>query len=85
MAYTNDLRKDSLPPTSRIALAQTLQKCHLMLWQKKKNECTTNVFIMCLDFLCKVEYKSGKFIHAPTYTYNKVIRLLELVGAVKCE
>ena len=36
-------------------------------------------------FLCKVDYKSDKVIHAPIYMYNKVMRLLELVGVVKCE
>jgi hypothetical protein len=36
-------------------------------------------------FLCKVDYESDKFIHAPTYTYNEVMRLLELVGIVECE
>ena len=40
---------------------------------------------MCLDFFSKVEYESDKFIHAPTYTYNEVMRLLELVGVVECE
>ena len=36
-------------------------------------------------FLCKVDYESDKFIHAPTYTYNEVMRLLELAGVVECE
>ena len=36
-------------------------------------------------FLCKVDYESDKFIHAPTYTYNEVMRLLEFVGIVECE
>jgi hypothetical protein len=36
-------------------------------------------------FLCKVHYESNKFIHASTYTYNEVMRLLELVGVVECE
>jgi hypothetical protein len=36
-------------------------------------------------FLCKVDYERDKFIHAPTYTYNEVIRLLELVGIVESE
>jgi hypothetical protein len=36
-------------------------------------------------FLCKVDYESDKFIHAPTYTYNEVMRLLELAGIVECE
>ena len=36
-------------------------------------------------FLCKVDYESDKFIHAPTYTYNEVTRLLELAGVVECE
>ncbi len=35
--------------------------------------------------LCKVDYESNKFIHAPTYTYNEVKRLLELAGVVECE
>ena len=37
------------------------------------------------SFLSKVDYESGKFIHAPTYTYNEVKRLLELVSIVECE
>ena len=36
-------------------------------------------------FLCKVDYESDKFIHAPTYTYNEVIQLFELVGIVEYE
>ena len=36
-------------------------------------------------FLCKVDYESDKFIHAPTYTYNEVMCLLELAGVVECE
>jgi hypothetical protein len=36
-------------------------------------------------FLCKVDYESVKFIHTPTYTYNEVMRLLELAGVVECE
>jgi hypothetical protein len=36
-------------------------------------------------FLCKVDYDSDKFIHAPTYSYNEVMRLLELAGVVECE
>jgi hypothetical protein len=33
-------------------------------------------------FQCKVDYK---FIHTPTYFYNEVMQLLELVGVIKCE
>ena len=33
-----------------------------------------------LRLLCKVDYESDKFINAPTYTYDEVMRLLELVG-----
>ena len=36
-------------------------------------------------FLCKVDYGNDKFIHAPTYSYNEVMRLLELVGVVEFE
>ena len=39
---------------------------------------------MCLN-LCKVDYISDKFIHAPTYSYNDVMQLLELAGFVECE
>ena len=53
---------------------------------KKGNGCIANIFMMSLyTFLCKVEYESDKFIHAPTYTYNEVMRLLKLVGIIKCE
>ena len=36
-------------------------------------------------FLCRVHYESDKFNHAPTYTYNEVMRLLELASIVECE
>ena len=36
-------------------------------------------------FLFKVDYDNDKFIHAPTYTYNKVMQLLELANVVECE
>jgi hypothetical protein len=42
-------------------------------------------FYYVFRFLYKMDYESDKFIHAPTYTYNKVMRLLELVGIVECE
>ena len=33
-------------------------------------------------FLCKVDYDNNKFIYAPMYTYNEVMRLLELACVV---
>jgi hypothetical protein len=42
-------------------------------------------FYYVFRFLCKVDSDSDKFIHAPTYTYNEVMRLLELAGIVECE
>jgi hypothetical protein len=45
-----------------------------------KNGCTANISTMCFFFFLKVT----KFIHAPTYTYNKVMRLLDLDGVVEC-
>jgi hypothetical protein len=33
-------------------------------------------------FLCKVDYDIDKFIHAPSYFYNEVMRLLELSSVV---
>ena len=44
------------------------------------NGFTTNICIVR-----KVDYESEKFIHAPMYTYDKVMWLFELVGVVKCE
>ena len=35
-----------------------------------------NVF----KYLCKVDYATNKFIHAPTLSYNEVVHLLELAG-----
>lgn len=35
------------------------------------------------QFLCKVDYENNKFIHAPTYAYNKVMRLFELASVVE--
>lgn len=36
-------------------------------------------------FMCKMDYESDKFIHAPTYTHNEVMRLPELASFVVCE
>ena len=53
---------------------------------KKGNERIANIFIMSLDLCARyVDYENDNFIHAPTYTRNKVIWLLELVGVVECE
>ena len=35
--------------------------------------------------LCKVDYDSDKFIHAPMYTYIEVMLQLEFVGVVESE
>lgn len=34
-------------------------------------------------FLFKVNYNNDKFIHAQTYTYNKVMQILEFVSVVE--
>ena len=31
-------------------------------------------------FLCKIDYISDKFNHAPMFTYNKVVQVLELAS-----
>lgn len=31
-------------------------------------------------FICKVNYDNDKYIHTPTYIYNKVMKLLELAS-----
>jgi hypothetical protein len=70
--------------TSIIALALTSQKRHLKLWERKGNGYTTNIFITCVGFMCKVDYVNDTFIYTPTYTYNEVMRLLELASVVEC-
>jgi hypothetical protein len=42
-------------------------------------------FYYVFRFLCKVDYDSDKFIRAPTYFYNEVMRILELAGVVERE
>ena len=52
----------------------------------KKGEWVYYKHLYCVfRILCKVDHGSDKFIHAPTYSYNKVMQLLELVGVVECE
>jgi hypothetical protein len=34
-------------------------------------------------FLSKANYDNNKFIHALTYTYNEVMRLLKLINVVE--
>ena len=34
-------------------------------------------------YLCKVDYATDKFIHAPTFSYNEVMRLLEFAGVAE--
>ena len=36
-----------------------------------------------LKYLCKVDYATDKFIHAPTFNYNEMMCHLELAGVVK--
>lgn len=35
--------------------------------------------------LYKMDYNNDKFIHAPKYSYNEVMQLLEFVGVIECE
>ena len=35
--------------------------------------------------MCKVDNNNDKFIHAPMYTFNEIMQLLELPNVVKCE
>ena len=68
-----------------IARVQTLQKCPLKHWERWKKWMYCKHLYYVFSFLCKVDYESNKFIPAPTYMYNEVIRLLELAGNVECE
>ena len=59
-------------------------KCLLKHWERKEVD-VLQTFSLRVISLCKVDYESDKFIHTPTYMYNEVKRLLELVGVVECE
>jgi hypothetical protein len=34
-------------------------------------------------YLCKADYATDKFIYAPTFSYNEVMRLLKLAGVAE--
>ena len=56
-------------------------KCHLICWEKKKwGYCKHLYYVFRL--LCKVDCDGDEFIHAPTYTCDEVMRLVELDGVV---
>ena len=42
-------------------------------------------FYYVFKFLCKVDNDSDKFIHAPMYSYNEVMHLLELASVIGYE
>jgi hypothetical protein len=65
------------------AHVRTSPKCWLKLWKKIMG--VSQAPTLCVHFLCKVEFKSDKFIHAPTYIYNKVMCLHELANVVAYE
>ena len=62
-----------------------LHKNVSFIFGKKKEMDLLQMSYYVFRFLCKVDYNSDKFIHAPTYSYNEVMRLLELAGMVDCE
>ena len=35
-----------------------------------------------LRYLCKMDYKVDTFMHAPSYSYNEVMRILELAAVI---
>jgi hypothetical protein len=76
--------------THRVTLCD-MRHCTCFDFKKMSSQCLGNKekCVNCkhlyyvFRFLCKLKYDSDKFIHAPTYSYNEVIRLLELVGVVE--
>ena len=53
--------------------------------QKKKKWVYCKHFYYVFKSMWIVDYDSDKFIHAPTYSYDEVMRLLELVSVVECK
>ena len=35
-----------------------------------------------LQYLCKIDYKVDTFMHAPSYSYNEVMQIFELVAVI---
>ena len=40
-------------------------------------------FVLCVQISLKVDYAMDKFIHAPTFSYDEVMHLLELASMVE--
>ena len=58
------------------------QKCPLMHWKRKINECLTNIFIMCLDFYARWIMRvtcSFMHLHIPTTRSCDYLSLLYLL------
>lgn len=53
--------------------------------EKKKNGCTANIFYYVLRIMYKVDYDGDKFVLVSTFTYNKVMWLLEFAGVLESE
>ena len=54
----------------------------MALENKEKLMCCKHLYYV-KKFPSKVNYDNNKVIHTPTYTYNKVMRSLVLVGVVE--
>lgn len=68
---------------SHNATTSTLPKYLPRLWERDGHECTANN-TLCVDFY-EVDYENDQFVYAPTYTYNEVVRILELAGVIAHE
>ena len=58
--------------------------CYGALCQKRKWVYCKHLYYV-FKFIRKVDFDNDKFIHAPTYAYNEVMRFLELVRVVAPE
>ena len=57
----------------------------ISIFEKERKMDFCKHFYYVFRFMCKVDNNNDKFFHAPMYTFNEIMQLLELSNAVKCE
>ena len=69
--------------TYHIIHALTLQKCHLNFWERNGSGCIAKNLYYVFPFLRKAVCDTDNFIHASTYSYNKVMQLHKFASVAK--
>ena len=65
-----------------------IPQCTCEDFRNMSNKTKKNMWIPCKHFyflftyFSKLDFQKDKFMHAPTYSYNEVMRMMELAGVV---